>query len=117
MGSYMEYVTQADPAKLDRLMKELDGFLERDRDRELFDLALKPRKAMMYLLSDVINSVGLALDIGGVILLFLFALPSRVSEEPTIRAHLVWLRSRQYESSGRSSGNGISSGRGSPWAF
>ena len=36
----------------------------------------------MYLLSDVINSVGLALDIGGVILLFLFALPSRVSEEP-----------------------------------
>ena len=37
---------------------------------------------MMYLLSDVINSVGLALDIGGVILLFLFALPSRVSEEP-----------------------------------
>ena len=38
MGSYMEYVTQADPAKLDRLMKELDGFLERDRDRELFDL-------------------------------------------------------------------------------
>ena len=35
MGSYMEYVTQADPAKLDRLMKRLDGFLERDRDREL----------------------------------------------------------------------------------
>ena len=41
MGSYMEYVTQADPHSLDRLMKGLDGFLERDRDRELFDLALK----------------------------------------------------------------------------
>ena len=39
MGSYMEYVTQADPAKLDRLMKRLDGFLE--RDRELFDLPHK----------------------------------------------------------------------------
>ena len=30
----------------------------------------------------IINSVGLFLDILGVILLFLFALPSRVSEEP-----------------------------------
>ena len=41
MGSYLEHVTQADPHSLDRLMKGLDGFLERDRDRELFDLAPK----------------------------------------------------------------------------
>ena len=39
MGSYMEHVTQADPERKDRLMKELDGFLERDRDRALFGLA------------------------------------------------------------------------------
>ena len=38
MGSYLEHVTQADPERKDRLMKELDGFLERDRDRALFDL-------------------------------------------------------------------------------
>ena len=35
----MEHVTQTDPDRKARLMKELDGFLERDRDRELFDLA------------------------------------------------------------------------------
>ena len=29
------------PHSLDRLMKGLDDFLERDRDRELFDLAPK----------------------------------------------------------------------------
>ena len=38
IGSYMEHVTQTDPDRKARLMKELDGFLERDRDRELFDL-------------------------------------------------------------------------------
>ena len=38
MGSYLEHVTQDDPDRKARLMKELDGFLERDRDRELFDL-------------------------------------------------------------------------------
>ena len=38
IGSYMEHVTQTDPDKRDRLLKGLDGFLERDRDRELFDL-------------------------------------------------------------------------------
>ena len=38
MGSYMEHVTKTDPHSLDRLMKGLDEFLERDRDRELFDL-------------------------------------------------------------------------------
>ena len=41
IGSYMEHVTQTDPDRKARLMKELDGFLERDRDRELFDLAPK----------------------------------------------------------------------------
>ena len=38
MGSYLEHVTQDDPERKARLMKELDGFLERDRDRGLFDL-------------------------------------------------------------------------------
>ena len=38
MGSYLEHVTKTDPHSLDRLMKGLDEFLERDRDRELFDL-------------------------------------------------------------------------------
>ena len=37
IGSYMEHVTQTDPDLKARLMKGLDGFLERDRDRELFD--------------------------------------------------------------------------------
>ena len=36
IGSYMEHVTQTDPDLKARLMKGLDGFLERDRDRELF---------------------------------------------------------------------------------
>ncbi len=39
MGSYLEHVTGGDPGKRDRLMQGPDGFLERDRDRELFDLA------------------------------------------------------------------------------
>ena len=38
IGSYIEHVTQTDPHSLDRLMKGLDDFLERDHDRELFDL-------------------------------------------------------------------------------
>ena len=38
MGSYLEHVTQADSDRKARLMKELDRFLERDRDRELFGL-------------------------------------------------------------------------------
>ena len=41
MGSYLEHVTQDDPERKAQLMKELDGFLERDRDRELFDLPSK----------------------------------------------------------------------------
>ena len=38
IGSYMEHVTQTDPDLKARLMKGLDSFLERDRDRELFGL-------------------------------------------------------------------------------
>ena len=41
MGSYLEHVTKTDPHSLDRLMKGLDEFLERDRDRELFGLQVK----------------------------------------------------------------------------
>ena len=41
IGSYMEHVTQTDLDLKARLMKGLDSFLERDRDRELFDLAPK----------------------------------------------------------------------------
>ena len=41
MGSYLEHVTGDDPDKRDRLIKGLDVFLERDRDRELFDLPNK----------------------------------------------------------------------------
>ena len=41
MGSYLEYVTGDDPDQGDRLIKGLDGFLERDRDRELFGLPNK----------------------------------------------------------------------------
>ena len=39
MGSYLEHVTGDDPGQRDRLIKGLDVFLERDRDRELFELA------------------------------------------------------------------------------
>ena len=39
MGSYLEHATGTDPDKRDRLMKGLDVFLERVRDRELFGLA------------------------------------------------------------------------------
>ena len=42
MGSYLEHLTGDDPAQRDSLMKGLDGFLERDRDRELFDLPPRP---------------------------------------------------------------------------
>ena len=41
MGSYLEHVTQTDSDRKARLMKGLDVFLERDRDRELFDLPNK----------------------------------------------------------------------------
>ena len=38
MGSYMEHVTANDEAAKDRLLKGLDTFLDRDRDRAMFDL-------------------------------------------------------------------------------
>ena len=38
IGSYIEHRTQADPTEHDRLMHGLNGFLERDQDRALFDL-------------------------------------------------------------------------------
>ena len=38
LGSYIDSVSQTDPAAMTRLMKGLDKFLERDRDRALFDL-------------------------------------------------------------------------------
>ena len=41
LGSYLEHVTGDDHGKRDSLMKGLDVFLERDRDRELFDLPHK----------------------------------------------------------------------------
>ena len=41
LGSYLEHVTGDDPAKRDSLLQGLDVFLERDRDRELFDLPHK----------------------------------------------------------------------------
>ena len=42
LGSYLEHLTGDDPARRDSLMKGLDGFLERDRDRTLFDLPSRP---------------------------------------------------------------------------
>ena len=41
MGSYMERITANDQAAKDHLIKGLDSFLERDRDRALFDLPSK----------------------------------------------------------------------------
>ena len=38
LGSYLEHVSGDDPGQRDRLIKGLDVFLERGRDRELFDL-------------------------------------------------------------------------------
>ena len=43
LGSYLEHVSGDDPDKRDRLIKGLDVFLERDRDRELFELAPRPK--------------------------------------------------------------------------
>lgn len=41
MGSYMEHIADRDPEAQERLRRGLDGFLLRDRDRELFELAPK----------------------------------------------------------------------------
>ena len=45
IGSYVDSVSQADPAAMTRLMKGLDAFLERDQDRALFDLPQGPKDA------------------------------------------------------------------------
>ena len=45
IGSYIEHTTQDDPIKQDRLINNLDGFLERDQDRALFDLAPRLKEA------------------------------------------------------------------------
>ena len=39
LGSYMEHIAGRDPEARERLRRGLDGFLLRDRDRELFELA------------------------------------------------------------------------------
>ena len=39
LGSYIDSVSQADPAAMTRLMKGLDAFLERDQDRAVFNLS------------------------------------------------------------------------------
>ena len=41
IGSYIDSVAQNDPVSMARLRKGLDEFLERDQDRELFDLPLR----------------------------------------------------------------------------
>ena len=42
IGSYIDSVSQADPAAMTRLRKGLDAFLERDQDRALFGLPPRP---------------------------------------------------------------------------
>ena len=42
LGSYLDDIIQNDPVSMKRVSKGLDEFLERDRDRELFDLAPRP---------------------------------------------------------------------------
>ena len=41
LGSYLDDIIQNDPGSMKRVRKGLDEFLERDRDRELFDLVPK----------------------------------------------------------------------------
>ena len=45
IGSYVDSVSQADPASMTRLRKGLDEFLEHNQDRPLFDLAPRPKDA------------------------------------------------------------------------
>ena len=42
LGSYLDDIIQNDPVSMKRVSNGLDEFLERDRDRELFDLAPRP---------------------------------------------------------------------------
>ena len=43
LGSYLDDIIQNDPGSMKRVSKGLDEFLERDRDRELFDLLPRPK--------------------------------------------------------------------------
>ena len=43
LGSYLDDIIQNDPVSMKRVRKGLDEFLERDRDRELFDLLPRPK--------------------------------------------------------------------------
>ena len=45
IGSYIDSVSQGDPTSMTKLMKGLDGFLERDQDRAFFDLPPRPKDA------------------------------------------------------------------------
>ena len=42
LGSYLDDIIQNDPVSMKRVSRGLDEFLERDRDRELFDLPTRP---------------------------------------------------------------------------
>ena len=42
LGSYLDDIIQNDPVSMKRVSKGLDEFLERVRDRELFDLVPRP---------------------------------------------------------------------------
>ena len=66
----------------------------------------------------IINSVGLFLDIIGVILLFIFGLPSRfVSDGPPTNTISFGWDPDSVKQSGEAVERGISSCRGSPWSF
>ena len=45
LGSYLDHCMETDQTSKARTMKGLDEFLERDQDRELFGLALRPKDA------------------------------------------------------------------------
>ena len=44
LGSYLDDIIQNDPVSMKRVSKGLDEFLERDRDRALFDLLPRPKE-------------------------------------------------------------------------
>ena len=44
LGSYIEHVTGDDPGKRDSLRQGINGFLKRDRNRELFDMPPDARR-------------------------------------------------------------------------
>ena len=45
LGSYLDHCMETDQTSKARTMKGLDEFLDRDQDRELFGLALRPKDA------------------------------------------------------------------------